>query len=232
VIQGCVQEQAALGTTSGRNIPSTTFDADIVANGAQLIQLTIGHDDTVLADNGDLATIGTPHDLLHFRRGNFSQDASRLNFKQDGPIFGPEDDATRSTSVKNGIDIWNGGLNTLGSLIAHVLDGDLSLMPIEDGESIASQKDSGSQAGSSLSISDTATGIGETKGDEFIGTSIDITSDQDIAFTWIVVIVGQVSWSTADTIRLCLLSYTPEGRNGDIHPCSSRGTGATGIMAE
>ena len=147
--------------------------------------------------------------MFHFGSGDFSQDPSTLNFKQDGPIFGSHNQSAGSTPIKNGIDIGNGGLDALGGFIVHVLDGNLSLMTIEDGKTIASQKDAGSQTSPAFAIGHTATAVGQTKGNQFVGTTVDVTRDQDIAFAGIVLIVRQLTGSTANPIGLGLLSHPP-----------------------
>jgi hypothetical protein len=67
-------------------------------------------------------------------------EASAHDFKQDGAIFGAEQQASRRPAFQQGVDIGDGRLDALGGFIIQILDDDLSLMTIQDGKAVASPK--------------------------------------------------------------------------------------------
>jgi hypothetical protein len=183
--------------------------------------LTIGNDNTIFAQNGHLAAIGTPHYVFNFGCGDFSQDTTRLDFKQNSSIFGTQQNTTTGTTFEQGIDIGDGRLDPLGRFIVQILDNNLTLMTIENGKSIFSQENGRSQTGSSFAIRHTSRSIRQGKRNQFVRPAIDITANQNVAFGRIVLIVRQESRSTSNSIRLCLLSYSSKRCNGNIDTTAS-----------
>jgi hypothetical protein len=57
VMYGCVNKELRVGASSGTDIPCSRLNTHIVADGAELFKLTIGNDDSILAENGHLRTI-------------------------------------------------------------------------------------------------------------------------------------------------------------------------------
>jgi hypothetical protein len=116
--------------------------------------LTIGNNHTIFAEEGDLGPIWTPDNIFDLGGGEFAQDTSTLDFEKDCTIVSAEDDSARCSPIIEAINIWHRCCNTLGSLIVHVLDYNLTLVAIQNGKAVASQEDTGSQARTSLAIGD------------------------------------------------------------------------------
>jgi hypothetical protein len=156
MIQGSVDEQIRGSTAGGAGIPRTGLDTDIVRNAAELFKLSVGDDNSIFADKGDLRSIRRPDDGLDLGSGEFSQNTSGLDFEENGTIVSSQNDTSRGTTIKECIDIRHGGLNALGSLVVQVLHNDLSLMSIQDSKPTASQEDSRSHAATAFAICDAA----------------------------------------------------------------------------
>lgn len=71
MMQGGVDKELRIGTSRRTDIPRTRFDANIVTNAAKLFKLTIRNDDTVFAQNGNLASVGRPNHIFNLGSGNF-----------------------------------------------------------------------------------------------------------------------------------------------------------------
>jgi hypothetical protein len=72
----------------GLTFQAPLSDANIVTDTAKLLQLTIGDNYSVLAQDGNLATVGAHTTFFISGSSKFSQDTSRLHFEQYGTIFG------------------------------------------------------------------------------------------------------------------------------------------------
>jgi len=82
VVEGGVNEEVRCGAIRRRRaVPSSTLYADVVGNTAELFELTVGDDNAVFADNGDLRSIGTPNNGFDLGSAELSEDASRLDLE-------------------------------------------------------------------------------------------------------------------------------------------------------
>ena len=98
-----------------------------------------------------------------------------------------------------------------------ILDNNLALVSIKNSEPISSQKYGRTQACASFSICDRSTSfIICVEGEKFIATTVDVTTNKNVALARIMLIVHQGSRCRANSIRLGLLSDSSERSNGDI----------------
>jgi hypothetical protein len=231
MVESGVNEEIGVGASRRAAVPGSRLDADSVTDGAELFQLTIGNNNTVLAEESDLGPIRTPHNILNFGGREFAKNTATLNFEENSTIIGTQDNTSRCSTVIQTINIWDGSGHTFGGLVVHILDNNLALVTVQHGETIASQKDSRTQARSSLPIRDRSSSVGQRESNKFITSSINLRTHKNIALLGIVHVVRQESGSTSNPIRLGLLSDPTKTSNGDIYPRrSSRGPGI--IMTE
>jgi hypothetical protein len=169
-----VNKELGAGPASGAHVPSTRFDSDIVAYGAQLFELSVGDHNTILAKDGNLGTVRRPNDAFDFRGSDLSQDTATLDLKQDGPVFSAEQNPSRSPSFQKPVYIRNRRLDTLGGFVVQILNNNLALVPIQNGETISSKEDTRSEARASLSVRNGSAGVCQRKGDELIATTINV----------------------------------------------------------
>jgi hypothetical protein len=136
MVEGGVDEEIGVGASAVGAIPSSRLDTDGITDAAELFELTIGDNHTIFAEKSNLGSIRTPYNILDLGSSEFTEDAATLHFKEDCTIISTEDNAARRTSIVEAVNIRNGGGNTLGCFIVHVLDNNLTLVTVQDGETV------------------------------------------------------------------------------------------------
>ena len=219
----CGVDEQHVGRASRRaDIPRSGLDPDVVTDGAQLLELSIGNDDTVLAKDGDLGPVGSPNDILDLGRRDFTEDTTALDFKQDRTVFGTKEHATGGTTLEQAVDVGYRWLETLGGFVVEVLDDNLPLGAIKSGESVPAKEDSRTHAVAALTVRDGPACVGEGEGHEFVGATIHIGADKDIALRRVVLVVRQEPRCGPDAVRLGLLADPAERCDGDVHTGTAR----------
>ena len=210
VVERGVDEQLRAGAATGADIPGAGLDADSVANAAELLELAVGNDDAVLTEESNLGSVGRPDDALDLGSGDLAEDAAALHFEQDGPVISTEKNTAGGTTIEESINVGVRRLHTLGRLVVEVLNDDLALMSVEDGESVPAEEDGRSHAGATLAIGDGSTGIGEGEGNKLICSTVGFGANQDVALGGVVLVVGEETRGRAYAISLCLLANATE----------------------
>mmetsp|Transcript_53923 Transcript_53923/g.161372 ORF Transcript_53923/g.161372 Transcript_53923/m.161372 type:complete len:242 (+) Transcript_53923:617-1342(+) len=233
MMEGGVNEQLRGGAPgSGGDVPRPALDTDRIGDGAQLLQLTVGDDHAVLAQQCDLGPVGTPHRRLDLGGSDLSQYPTALHLEQNGAIVRPEQYPSGRPTVQQGVNVGRRTLQPLCCLVVQILDHNLTLMTIEDRESIPSQKDRRTHARSPLPVRDGSARVGERKGDELVRSAVHLRADQDVPLGGVVLIVGEVAGGGADAVCLRLLTDPADGGDGDVHAGRARGGTLSVIVTE
>jgi hypothetical protein len=231
VVKGGVNEEVGVSASSRTNVPGARFNANSITDGAELLKLPICDDNSVFAEKGNLTTVWRPYNVLNLGSSKLSKDTPTLHLEKHSTIVSTKNDTTRCTSIVKTVHIGHWCSNTLCSFIVHVLHNNLTLMTVENSETVASKKNSRSKARSPLTIRNGASSICERERNELITSSINLGTHENISFLRVVHVVRKEARPGSYSISLGLLTNPTKTGNRNIHTRGSpRGT--TIIMAK
>ena len=159
MIQGCVEEDLV-----GR-VPGTTLHAHGLRDRALLLKVAVGDNDTVLAEQCNVAAVAAPDDILHPRDLEFRHRLARVCVEQRHLVLGRKQQPTREPCEEHAIGTGVRRRELLDDLVLEVHDQNLAVL-VEHSKAVARHEDC-RQARAAVVLR----GVG-------LGTSVSVESEQ------------------------------------------------------